>query len=294
MLKRTITALVIIATAVAAMVLAYFYSHIILDVYILLWAALGVYEMYHSFKASGYNMHIPPLVFGTIAVYPVYYLMQHYLGSGLIGIVLVFLFSVGIELVCFTFSNQTVYRVKDLGATVFVLIYPLLFVSMAWVITYNYSPLYSMLLVIFLPVATDTFAYFTGSLIKGKKLCPSISPKKTVAGAVGGLFGGMILAILFFLIFDYFSLLPELGYVPFVAHSVDGWEWKTALIYLAIGFFGAVVSELGDLAASRIKRDLGIKDYGKIFPGHGGVMDRLDSIMSGILVVLTAFTFIYL
>lgn len=294
MLKRTLTALAIIATAAAAMVLAFYYSHIILDVYILLWAAVGVYEMYHSFKASGYNVHVAPLIFATVVIYPVYYLLQHYFGQGLIGIVIVFLMSIGLELVCFTFSNQTRFHVKDLSATAFILIYPLLFVSMAWVITYNYAPIYSILLVVVLPVAADTFAYFFGSLIKGKKLCPAISPKKTVAGAIGGIIGGMAAAVLFYLIFDYFSLLPELEYVPFIAHTVSGWRWKSALIYLAIGFAGAIISELGDLAASRIKRDLGIKDYGKIFPGHGGVMDRLDSIMSGLLVVLTSFTFIYL
>ncbi|MEG2687841.1 MAG: phosphatidate cytidylyltransferase, partial [Clostridia bacterium] len=59
------------------------------------------------------------------------------------------------------------------------------------------------------------------------------------------------------------------------------------------GFIGGIVAEIGDLVASRIKRELGIKDYGKIFPGHGGVMDRLDSIMSGVFVLFIAFTIIY-
>ena len=69
--------------------------------------------------------------------------------------------------------------------------------------------------------------------------------------------------------------------------------WKSVLIYMAIGFVGALAGQLGDLAASRIKRALGVKDFGRIFPGHGGVMDRFDSIMSGITVLTVAFLAIY-
>ena len=91
-----------------------------------------------------------------------------------------------------------------------------------------------------------------------------------------------------FLLFEQFVLFPKAGYVPFTDAS-----WKSALIYLAIGLVGAVAGQLGDLAASRIKRALGVKDFGKIFPGHGGVMDRFDSIMAGIIVLLVSFTIIY-
>ena len=125
-------------------------------------------------------------------------------------------------------------------------------------------------------------------LIGGKKLCPSISPKKTVAGFVGGLFGGMLVAVIMFLLFERFELFPESGYVPFTDAT-----WKSALIYLAIGLVGALAGQLGDLAASRIKRALGIKDFGKIFPGHGGIMDRFDSIIAGVIVLLVSFSIVY-
>lgn len=190
-------------------------------------------------------------------------------------------------------------KVGSLFANVFVLIYPLLFLSAAWIISYKYSAFFAVLFAIFLPIiGSDMFAFFVGSAIGGKKLCPSISPKKTIAGAVGGLIGGMMISILFWVIFEYVgSLAPEFvskcGYMPFILHSDGGWMWKSALIYLAIGLICGVVAEIGDLSASAIKRALGIKDYGKIFPGHGGFMDRIDSVMYCLVVLLIAFTCIY-
>lgn len=190
-------------------------------------------------------------------------------------------------------------NLNDLLANVFIIIYPMLFLSSAWILGYKYSALFGVLFVIFVPIiGSDLFAYVIGSTIGKRKLCPSISPKKTVAGALGGLLGGVVAAILFWVIFEYVgSVAPAFAagcrYVPFISHSVDGWMWKSALIYLALGLVCGAISELGDLAASSIKRAIGIKDYGKIFPGHGGFMDRIDSVMYCIVVLLIAFSCIY-
>ena len=101
------------------------------------------------------------------------------------------------------------------------------------------------------------------------------------------------MAIIFWTIFEYFSVVGVApsgqAYTPFIPHTVSGWEWKSALIYLAIGLVGAVFGQLGDLAASRIKRAIGVKDYGKIFPGHGGILDRFDS-----QLLVVPFTVLYL
>ncbi len=113
---------------------------------------------------------------------------------------------------------------------------------------------------------TDTFAYFSGMLFGKKKLCPEISPKKTIAGAVGGTLFGTLGGVVVFLI---------VGRNPIFALSA-----------LPL----SIVSQLGDLAASVIKRRFGIKDYGKIFPGHGGVLDRFDSIIP--VSILTGALFI--
>ncbi|PKM63015.1 MAG: hypothetical protein CVU97_02325 [Firmicutes bacterium HGW-Firmicutes-21] len=108
---------------------------------------------------------------------------------------------------------------------------------------------------------TDTFAYFGGRLFGDRKLCPSLSPKKTIAGAVSGVIGAIIGFAVFGLIIVSFG-----GGFPF---------WKYCLIAIP----ASVAAQLGDLAASAIKRHYVIKDYGSIFPGHGGVLDRFDSIL---------------
>lgn len=104
---------------------------------------------------------------------------------------------------------------------------------------------------------TDSLAYFTGSLIGRHKLAPKISPKKTVEGAVGGIIGSILLCGLF----GYFAV-PRL-----LPHCV------------VIGILGGVISQLGDLTASIFKRKMGIKDYGNLIPGHGGILDRFDSVL---------------
>ena len=111
----------------------------------------------------------------------------------------------------------------------------------------------------------DSGAYFVGTFIGKKKLCPEISPKKTVEGFVGGIF---ITGLLFMLInFGYSKILPHFTV------SVNYFE------VCVLGMILAVVGTLGDLSASVVKRQCGIKDYGNIMPGHGGLMDRFDSVV---------------
>lgn len=112
---------------------------------------------------------------------------------------------------------------------------------------------------------TDIFAYFVGSKFGKHKLCPKISPKKSVEGAIGGVVGSVALNVLLLFIFKKFFFENETGlsYVSVVIMSVCL----------------SVVSMFGDLAASTIKRNFGIKDFGKLLPGHGGIMDRCDSLL---------------
>ena len=290
MLKRTITAVCLIALLIGLFALSYFVDHgnIFLDLFIWILLTGAVREMYFCMQEAGFKLFRVPLAVFLIASYPVMYLMEHFTGQGFLGLVLCFAAGVFAALVVFTFADPERNHAKDLFATVFVMVYPGFLISLAWMLVQRYSAVYAIPFAIFLPVGADTFAYWFGSMIGGKKLCPSISPKKTVAGFVGGLFGGMLVAVIMFLLFEQFKLFPESGYVPFTDAT-----WKSALIYLAIGLVGALAGQLGDLAASRIKRALGIKDFGKIFPGHGGIMDRFDSIIAGIIVLLVSFSIVY-
>lgn len=290
MLKRTITAVCLIALLIGLFALSYFVEHgnIFLDLFIWILLTGAVREMYFCMQEAGFKLFRMPLAVFLVTSYPVMYLMEHFTGQGFLGLVLCFAAGVFAALVVFTFADPERNHAKDLFATVFVMVYPSFLISLAWMLVQRYSAVYAIPFAIFLPVGADTFAYWFGSMIGGKKLCPSISPKKTVAGFVGGLFGGMLVAVIMFLLFEQFKLFPESGYVPFTDAT-----WKSALIYLAIGLVGALAGQLGDLAASRIKRALGIKDFGKIFPGHGGIMDRFDSIIAGIIVLLVSFSIVY-
>lgn len=118
---------------------------------------------------------------------------------------------------------------------------------------------------------TDIFAYFCGMLFGKHKLIEAVSPKKTVEGAIGG---------------ALFCVAVFVGYGAILNHFT---QYDISLLVLALaGLLSAVVSMIGDLAMSVIKRTYGIKDYGKIFPGHGGVLDRFDSILA-VAVVMALF-----
>lgn len=108
---------------------------------------------------------------------------------------------------------------------------------------------------------TDTFAYFTGSLMGKHKLTP-ISPKKSVEGSIGGIVGAVVLSIIYTICINKFADL-EISY----------------LAILGIIILLSILSQIGDLAASSIKRFVKIKDFGDIIPGHGGMLDRIDSII---------------
>ena len=121
---------------------------------------------------------------------------------------------------------------------------------------------YIYLLVFVAAWVTDTFAYFSGFLFGKHKLIPKISPKKTVEGAIGG----VVFCVIAFIVYGI------------VVGRVTGVEMNLVALSV-VGFFMSAVSMVGDLIASSIKRTYGIKDYSNLFPGHGGVLDRFDSIM---------------
>ena len=126
---------------------------------------------------------------------------------------------------------------------------------------------FGLILTFIIPIFTDTFAYLTGSLFKGRKLCPKISPNKTISGAVGGVFWGTISPVLLYLIFNAFDMYAEV----FTQVGFAFWH------FIIIGFIASLVCELGDLLESYIKRKANVKDSGDILPGHGGILDRMDS-----------------
>ena len=131
--------------------------------------------------------------------------------------------------------------------------------------TNGFSVSFYFVLIFLLPWMADGGAYFIGSYFGKHKLCPNISPKKTVEGFLGGVVFCVISAMIMGMLFQ-FIFLKDTARVNFVLLGV-------------IAVLDAFVSVLGDLSFSLIKRNLKIKDYGSIFPGHGGMLDRCDSII---------------
>ena len=121
----------------------------------------------------------------------------------------------------------------------------------------------------------DTFAYFTGMLFGKHKLIPDVSPKKTVEGAIGGVFFCVLAFIAFALVYNNLWV-------------ADGGRLLPLWLMAIIGLVTAIVSMVGDLTMSLIKRHYGIKDYGRILPGHGGFLDRFDSVIA-VAVILAVF-----
>jgi phosphatidate cytidylyltransferase len=137
----------------------------------------------------------------------------------------------------------------------------------------NNFGVFLVVLVFVISWVSDTAAFAVGSLIGKHKLIPEVSPKKTVEGAIGGVVFSALLCPLYGLGLDLIIENIQVNY----------------LYLFLFGLVLSVVSQFGDLMASLIKREYGVKDYGRIFPGHGGVLDRFDSVIavSTILMILS-------
>lgn len=147
------------------------------------------------------------------------------------------------------------YNIMDVGITFFGIIYIPYFLNHVTLVRTSFDHKY-VWLVFIIAWMTDTFAYFSGYFFGKHKLIPEISPKKTIEGSIGGIVGSIFSCVVFAYIFDF------------------------SLIHMSIvGGLGSIIAQIGDLFASAIKRFLGIKDYGKLIPGHGGILDRFDSII---------------
>ena len=282
MLKRILTAVVLLAVVFGTILgLRQVYVEFA-DIVAVAICILGVYEMAQAFKKAEHNAIKGSLISGCILIYPLILFFEKTLGKGELGILLTIVISLMIAITEFTLIHK--FELKDLLATVFILVYPLAIFSTLVLINHSSYGLLGIFLALLIPIMTDTMAYFVGITFKGKKLCPNISPKKTISGAIGGVLGGIIGAMLVFVLFDVTGVFVNFNNVGLL--KLTNSLGASAGIYVAVGLIGGVLSELGDLGASWIKRKAGIKDFGKIFPGHGGIMDRLDSIIFTLPTVL--------
>jgi len=178
-----------------------------------------------------------------------------YLLLALIVILVAYMF-----LYVFTFPK---YRAEQIMCSFFCVAYAPVMLSFIYLVRDMEYGVYLVWMIFISSWVCDTCAYFSGVLLGKHKLAPILSPKKSIEGAVGGILGSMIVGAL---------------YAHFIVEAVIS-EQTVLWILVLISGVGAVVSQVGDLAASAIKRNHDIKDYGKLIPGHGGVMDRFDSVI---------------
>lgn len=155
-----------------------------------------------------------------------------------------------------------------------------LYVTMAFaslsLLRYIPNGVYYYILILLASWICDIFAYFVGFAIGKTKLIPEVSPKKTVEGAIGGVFFAAIAFLIFGIVLTFIEGAPRPNF----------------LVLAVLGIVLSVISQFGDLSASLLKREKGIKDFGTIFPGHGGVLDRFDSLLP-VAPVLLALCMIY-
>ena len=258
---RIITGLCMAAVAIPILI---FSQYIVYPIFLALCCLMATYEMLRVFKKEKCReIAIPSMLLALVYPLAPYFIVgAAQPGYGLLLMVL------GIFVYMFyLFTVAVVHKGKMPISEVFsaftMVSYMLVGFSALCFLRYLPYGFFQFLVVFATAWGCDIFAYFVGTFIGKHKLIPEVSPKKTVEGAIGG-------------VICTFALVMLYGF--FVARFTDA---EANYIVLAVlGLVLPVISQVGDLIASLVKREAGIKDYGKIFPGHGGVMDRFDSILA--------------
>ena len=160
----------------------------------------------------------------------------------------------------FTFPK---YKTEEITITFFGVFYVAVMLSYLFLVRRAADGVYLVWLVFLSSWGCDTCAYCAGMLFGRHKLAPVLSPKKSIEGAIGGMVGAALLGALYGAVFG--THMEEVG--------------NPVIACCAACAIAAVISQIGDLAASAIKRNHQVKDYGTLIPGHGGILDRFDSMM---------------
>ena len=258
MLKRTITALVSICVLLPILL---FSQTVALPIAVAIVSFVALYEMYKCIgKSNKLYFCIPAYLFALIAPFLLRLL------EGKIFIALSFICGAIYLLYLFMITVWLKGRVRfsEVAEIFLSSIYIIsAFNSIIYIRDLENGGQYLYLLIFIGAWVTDIFAYFSGMLFGKHKLIPEVSPKKTIEGSIGG------------------TLICALSFVAFGMVVDTFFNMNANLIFLAVsGVLVSIVAQMGDLIMSLIKREYGIKDYGKLFPGHGGILDRFDSILS--------------
>ena len=240
-------------------------GEVLFDAVLALMAIVGTFEVVRAMDVKMLFIEkIIALIF-PIIVFPI----ATFCGATYAFVVIAIYGMLTVALSVFAFKDATL---ESVGLTMLSVFYPTGLILP--LVAVNLMSFEALLLVFAVSPLCDTMAYFVGSALRGKKLCPDISPNKTISGAIGGIVGGAIGGVA---VYFFSNWLYSAGVLAGEAFTV-GALWADVIIFIVAGALFAALTEWGDLAESVIKRKLGIKDMGKLFPGHGGMMDRIDGL----------------
>ena len=248
---RLKSSIVLMIIAIAAL---YFGGYVLFGVLLGI-SLIGLMELYRVF---GLNKKLPAVI-GYFATLVYYAGVLFRIKENIIIILLCFLLVLMVIYVIF----YPKYNFTEMAITFFGFFYVAVMLSYIYQVRRLDYGIYSVWLIFIGGWGSDTCAYIAGNLFGKHKFTPLLSPKKTIEGCIGGVIGAALIGFIFGMVFK--DKFPHIN-SPQLACAI-------------VGAACSMISQIGDLAASAIKRQNGIKDYGKLIPGHGGILDRFDSII---------------
>jgi len=258
MRQRIITGTLIIALVVVVLYVRTWLAFLVVTALML----GGMWEVYEAFRHAEYQpVRWPALMLAALIV-PGF----HFLGIPVIAPLLVTGTLFAMLAICMRKEPKWMDAAISIYP-IYTVFFPLALLLMLFRSDFQPHGVQLIILVLVIAYLGDTVAYFVGSFLGKHKLCPAVSPKKTVEGAVAG-------------------LAASIGGAVTVVLIIGKGDSAIGLLGAAVlGLLGGVAGQVGDLTASLVKRHCGVKDFGSVFPGHGGIMDRIDSMLFALMVV---------
>lgn len=264
MKTRTITGVILVAILVPIFIL----GGLALNILLMALTLAATYELFKMYNTRS-NLPISIMIFELVLGGLLYFTIQgYYLGDSsleYVFLLLILIVIIGAMLLVFV-SN---FNANNYGEMFVAILYPSL--GFGAILALRSLGLYNIGFLFMITIMTDVFAYLVGVKFGKHRLAINISPKKSIEGSIGGTFFAIVLTMLYVYIFS----ITSIGDIEL-----------NIIISISLIMFISIVGQIGDLVASKLKRNYGIKDYSNIFPGHGGVMDRFDSAIFAAMVLM--------
>ncbi len=255
------------ALLLSPMLIFLFIGGVYLKYFTLIISLIGMYEFYTVIKEKKINA----LSYISYILCIIYYTLLDNTMS--FQTVMLLLIAAVFIMLCIPVIN-TKYNFIDISVSVFGFVYIAVFFSFIVLVNFKVYGNYLIWLIFISSWLCDTTAYYVGRYMGKNKLCPKVSPKKTIEGSLGGLLGSSAACGIFGLV-----IISKGVNIPLIH-------------FILIGLICGVFCQFGDLVASSIKRYVNVKDYSNLIPGHGGILDRFDSILFASVVVYYYITLI--